>query len=204
MMASAHMRRDIWKKGLNELFCNRDFLVHGSRALVDKVLSNLAKRGDIIRMARGVYCRQVEQTILPSVAEVLKFKAKVFYRTIKQPIDGAAARLGLNTKRPPETHTFITDSSTSSFVIFGEDGENTRVHFKRASARKMLLQDNLIDGAIKILWSLNQPLDMSQLYQVLRKLRMSKNDEQELRRKAKMMPAWVADVVTRSIIRLRL
>ncbi len=38
MMASARIRREIWKKGLNELFCNRDFLVHGSRALVDEFL----------------------------------------------------------------------------------------------------------------------------------------------------------------------
>jgi len=204
MMASAHIRREIWKKGSNELFCNRDFLVYGSRALVDKVLSDLAKSGDIIRMAWGVYCRQVEQTVLPSVAEVLKFKANVFCRTIKQPIDGAAARIGLNSKRPPEDHTFITDSSTSSFLIFSQEGETTRVHFKKASARKMALADNLIDGAIKILWSLSQPLDKTRLRQVLRKLGMSKNDEQELRRKAKMMPAWVADVVTGSIIRLRL
>ncbi len=203
MMASARIRREIWKKGLNELFCNRDFLVHGSRALVDKVLSTLAKKGNIIRMARGVYCRQLEQVKLPSVAEIVKFKADAFNRTIRQTVDGAAARLGLTLKGQQDSQTFITNSSTSSFAIFGEEGE-TRVHIKRASARKMLLTDDPIGAAIKILWSLEKPLEKAKLFQVLRRLAMTKDEEQELRRKAKSMPAWVADVVTDAIARFRL
>jgi hypothetical protein len=38
---------------------------------------------------------------------------------------------------------------------------------------------------------------------VIKKLAMTKDDEVELRRKAKMMPAWVADVVTKAIARFR-
>ncbi|HEY9719750.1 MAG TPA: hypothetical protein V6C69_19885 [Trichormus sp.] len=202
MMDSARIRRDIWKKGLNELFCNRDLLVHGSRALVDKVLSTLAKKGDIIRLARGVYCRQLDPRKRPSLIEVVKFKATSFNRTIRQTVDGAAARLGLTRKGEQASHTFITNSSTSSFAIFGEEGE-TRVHIKKASARKMLLTDDLIDSAIKVLWSLEKPLDRTKLYQVIKKLAMTKDDEVELRRKAKVMPAWVADVVTNAIARFR-
>ncbi len=203
MMASARIRREIWKKGLNELFCNRDLLVHGSRALVDKVLSTLAKKGDIIRMARGVYCRQLDPRKRPSLAEVVQFKVAAFNRTIRQTVDGAAARLGLTPRGEQASHTFITDSSTSSFAVFAEEGE-TRVHIKRASARKMALADGLIDTAIKVLWSLEKPLEQTKLYKVMTKLAMTKDQEQELRRKAKVMPAWVADVVTNAIARFRL
>ncbi|HEY9717105.1 MAG TPA: hypothetical protein V6C69_06545, partial [Trichormus sp.] len=100
-------------------------------------------------------------------------------------------------------HTFITNSSTSSFAVFGEEGE-TRVHIKRASARKMLLADDLIGSAIKILWSLEKPFEKTELFEVMKKLAMTKDDEQELRRKAKAMPARVADVVTNAIARFRL
>jgi hypothetical protein len=203
MVASAFIRREIWKKGVNELFCNRDFLVHGSRALVDTVLSTLTKKGDLIRLARGVYCRQMEQRTLPSVEEVVKFKADAFNRILRQTVDGAAERLGLKSREGEQKHTFITNSSTSSFAVFGEEGE-TRVYIKRASARKMLLADDLIGSAIKILWGMAEPLEKGELFQVMKKLAMTKDDEQELRRRAKAMPARVADVVTHAIARFRL
>jgi hypothetical protein len=68
----------------------------------------------------------------------------------------------------------------------------------------MLLTDDPIGAAIKILWSLEKPLEKAKLFQVLRRLAMTKDEEQELRRKAKSMPAWVADVVTDAIARFRL
>ena len=55
MYTSAHIRRYIFSLTDNAIFSTREFLNFGKRAAIDKCLSRLVKRGEIIRLARGLF-----------------------------------------------------------------------------------------------------------------------------------------------------
>ena len=73
-------------------FTSERFLEHGSRSAVDRTLSRLAARGEIERLARGVFVRprtsRFVGTVLPDVVEVVEAIARRQWR------DGPGPRRG--------------------------------------------------------------------------------------------------------------
>lgn len=79
------------------------FLHLGSRAAVDPALSRLARRGELLRIARGVYCLPVHGAFgprCPEPAKVVEGLARAKNATIVESGGTAAHALGLTTQVP--------------------------------------------------------------------------------------------------------
>lgn len=93
----------------------RDFLTFGPRDAVDQSLVRLVRRGELVRVGRGVYARPVIHPVLGEVPlpvqEILR--AYTERSGAKVQIAGAAAvnLLGLSTQVPVGTH-YYTDGAT--------------------------------------------------------------------------------------------
>jgi hypothetical protein len=78
-MITKSIRNHINQLDKNEPFTTREFLNYGQRAAVDQTLSRLVKQGFIVRLAPGVFAREVSKEYTP-----LEIKtAKVKYRVMK-------------------------------------------------------------------------------------------------------------------------
>ncbi len=81
MYTSSQIRRHIFRLHDNAIFSTREFLNFGKRAAVDKCLSRLVKRGEIIRLARGLF-KRFDGNTLPLTRIVADCKAKAFGKQI--------------------------------------------------------------------------------------------------------------------------
>jgi hypothetical protein len=79
-------------------------LLHlGQRAAVDQALARLARRGQLLRIARGLYVRPVETRFgarAPSVETVVEAMGRALGETVVSHGSAAANRLGLTTQVP--------------------------------------------------------------------------------------------------------
>jgi hypothetical protein len=172
------------------LFNNIDFLPYGCRSTVDWVLHKAAKQGHIQRLAYGVYWKPspfADQ--IPSIKEIANFKAKVFKRSISEDNIDAARAAGL-TDEENEYPTFLTNGHTSSF----KTTTGVRVKFKKTANRKVALDDVLIPQTIKAVWSRGEDLVRQSLDKATEPF--GRKERAELKKHVKLMPAWLADVIT--------
>lgn len=75
MTTSVFVRRHVYRLRLGQIFETFDVLNYGARASVDFVLKDLVRRGEIVRLSRGIYMRGNEATSLPTPEELAAFKA---------------------------------------------------------------------------------------------------------------------------------
>jgi hypothetical protein len=193
MLACSKIRRHIFLLPDDALFNNRDFLRYASRASVDCTLSTMCKKGIIVREARGVY-RKFSALPSPSIFQIALFKAQVFGRRIVKDFVDCAKELALCALGNREL-TFITDGPSSSFAT--ESG--IRIVLKNRCARKVALDDGLIATAIKALWYFGNPLKPVHL--MVATAKFGRIEGREFRDKASLMPAWMADVLSKPAVK---
>jgi hypothetical protein len=151
MFAASAIRRHINGLSENDVFYNREFLVYALRSHVDLVLHQLCKKGEIIRLARGVYRktpRDMQKAWIPSIAEIAGLKAQAFGRKIVAEFADAASKMIPGTKGHTEV-TYATDGAPSSFMT----SDGVQIRFVRRCARKVALDDDLVRMAISIAYS---------------------------------------------------
>ena len=98
-------------------FTSSRFAALGPRGSVDRALGRLVERGEIERLARGIFVRPRKSryvgNVLPGVAEVVQALADASGETIQIHGAEAARRLGLTTQAPvaPVYHTSASSRS---------------------------------------------------------------------------------------------
>lgn len=98
-------------------FTSSRFAPLGPRGTVDRALARLVERGEIERLARGVFVRPRKSryvgNVLPSVGEVVHAMATASGETVQMHGAEAARRLGLTTQAPvaPVYHTSASSRS---------------------------------------------------------------------------------------------
>ncbi len=98
-------------------FTSSRFAALGPRGSVDRALGRLVERGEIERLARGIFVRPRKSryvgNVLPGVAEVVQALADASGETIQIHGAEAARRLGLSTQAPvaPVYHTSASSRS---------------------------------------------------------------------------------------------
>lgn len=118
------------------IFFSSDFVSKGSLASVNKALSVLAKRGEIIRLASGIYCRpEIDQIfgmgeIYPGLDEIAEAVASRDGARIVPTGSYAQNRLGLSTQIPMNA-VFLTDGSPRRIKVYNCKG----ILFKKAAPR---------------------------------------------------------------------
>jgi len=185
MWTTAQIRRHIQRLPRGSLFTTRDMLGYGSRASVDQTMYRLVKRGEILRLARGVFMVEAPDARLPSPVEVAMVKARSFARTILTHGRDIAQSLGIIADGNAEP-TFTIDGRSSSFRY-----QDQVILLKGASPRKML-DDGKAARAVRALWHIGRHR-CDQRSVMLATASFGRNDRKELQALASLMPAWMND-----------
>lgn len=172
------------------VFSPADFSSLGSRAAVDKVLSRLTARGELRRIARGLYDRAETWSPLPAVDEVARALAgKSGFRL--QPCGAYAAKLLGLSEQMPEKLEFLTEGMTRTIWIGGQ-----HIVLRPTTHRNMATAGRISGLVIQALRHLGQPgVDEP----VLRHLhsRLTRDEKAVLLTDASFAPAWVAGIMRR-------
>lgn len=98
-------------------------LLHlGNRAAVDQALSRLVRRGQLLRVCRGVYMRPIETEFgvrAPSVEKVIAALSALWGETIV-PSGGAAANVLRLTTQVPIQPVYLTSGPTRALRLFAQ------------------------------------------------------------------------------------
>lgn len=182
MWTTASIRRHIIRFVDNKPFSIRDFLRYGSRAAVDQAFRRLVVRGEVLRVARGLYIKP--NAPQPTVVEVATAKAAAFKRMIVT--HGAAAAHALKlTSNAAGRAVFASNGHSSSFR-FG----HMVIYFIGSSARKMRLGDEKLGLAIRALWHLGEKLcDRSTASAAI--AWFGRSDRLAMRENVDLMPDWM-------------
>ncbi|MCY4635166.1 MAG: DUF6088 family protein [Acidobacteria bacterium] len=136
-------------------FTSERFLKLGSRSAVDRTLSRLASRGEIQRLARGVFVRprtsRFVGTVLPDVLDVVETIARNNGETVQIHGAEAARRFKLSTQVPtaPVLHT-----SASSRTIRIANTTVRMVH--TSNHRRLQFAGEAAGAALSALWYLGK------------------------------------------------
>jgi hypothetical protein len=199
MTTTSHIRRLLNALEAGDMISTRDCLNFGRRAAVDQALYRLVKDGFLKRLARGLFLKlevpehvSRDASLIPSLIEIVKAKAKAFHRKIF--VHGEHAQHHLEPPRwtgvKPSTadvFVFATDGATTSFKVLGK-----RVYLKRHAPRKVALQDRLHGMIIRALWCRGKdaltPTAVQNVFMSLKR-----EESALLRRVCSMMPSWMSD-----------
>lgn len=183
MSAPTYIRRHINNFVGDKPFSIRDFLIYGSRSVVDQVFYRMVLDGRIIRVARGVYIKDTAP--MPTAEEVAQVKAAAFGRTLAK--YGVTAQMEQKNKEVQGDLVFACSGATSSFRF----GQRT-IRFIRRSARKMQLGDTKVGIAMRRLWQTGKRLCGQETVAAII-LDFQREDKMLLRRAGGIMPAWLRD-----------
>jgi hypothetical protein len=135
-------------------FTNTGLLQFGSRASVDKALSRLVKKQEILRLTPGVFVRPKKSpfvgNVMPEIAQIINVIAKNYGETIQ--IHGAeAARQFKLSTQVPTTPVYNTSGLSRELKI-----GNLKIKLKHVSNRKLLLAGKRQGLALSALWYLGK------------------------------------------------
>ncbi len=155
MSTARAIRAGIGKLAKGKPFTSERFLKHGSRSAVDRTLSRLAGRGEIQRLARGVFVRPRTSsfvgTVLPDVLEVVEAIARNNGETVQVHGAEAARRFKLSTQ-VPTAPVFHTSASSRTIRI-----ANIIVRMVHTSNRRRLqFAGEAAGAALSALWYLGK------------------------------------------------
>lgn len=126
------------------IFFSTDFVSKGSLASVNKALSQLTQRGEIVRLAPGIYCRpEIDEVfglgvIYPGLDEIAEAIASRDGARIIPTGSYAQNRLGLSTQIPMNA-VFLTDGSPRRIKVYNGKG----ILFKRAAPKIFKFKSSL-------------------------------------------------------------
>lgn len=174
-------------QGPGGVFTPSDFLDMASRAAVDQALSRLARKGDLRRLARGLYDFPKHHPKLGALSPVPDDVAQALARETgsKVQIDGlrAANVLGLTTQVPAQSH-YLTDGPSRRVVL----GKRV-VDLRHASPKHLVAPGSAVGTVIQALRhvGLSRAADLVQVAA----LYLSRADKAQLGSAAAQAPAWM-------------
>ncbi len=188
MWTSSHVRKFIFNLPKAAIFSTRDLLNFGTRAAVDQCLCRLVKKGDIRRLAWGLFMRDGLDVPMPTALVVATEKAKAFGRRIVTDGAEAAKLLGLRAGRNQQV-VYATDGRSSSFRY-----RDVRIYFNGVSPRKMSLGDSSVGLAIRALWKLGR--DVCQKKDIEKAtILFNRPERQQFRQSQYLMPFWMTNLL---------
>jgi hypothetical protein len=202
MWVQAAVRKHINCLPEEAIFCTREFLSYGKRYAVDQALSRMVRRKEILRVAWGVFVKNVPGLPQPSNKEIIEAKLGAFARDQKPTARAHAAEFKLPCRKSSRTE-LDTDGGTSSFRILETIQISQRQYKIRALdrvrvhsrvARKMILGSCTYGKAISALWAMGEygcKIDM--VSDVRHSL--GRNDREKFDLAMRWMPWWLSDMV---------
>ena len=174
--------------------CPSALLHLGTRAAVDQALSRLARRGRLIRIYQGVYVRPIETRFgmrSPAMEKVIPALSELWGAVIVPCGGGAANVLGLTTQVPIRL-VYLTSGPSRKLWI---DGQPVVL---RHAPRWQLVAPNRIAGKIVRALAWLGPLEVNEALDRLAP-RISAEDLEELASVRAVLPAWLAEPISRLV-----
>lgn len=169
-------------------FTSARFLEHGSRSAVDRTLSRLVGRGEIQRVARGVFVRprtsRFVGTVVPEVQEVVEAIARRNGETVQ--VHGAeAARWFKLSTQVPVAPVFHTSASSRTIRIGRISVRMTHT----SNRRRLQFAGEVAGAALSALWYLGKS---NVTPEVIARIEGTLGPEEFQRLRSADMPAWMA------------
>lgn len=170
-----------------------DFLDLCTERQAGRVLTELEAKGEIKRLARGIYCKPTVTRFGPLYPDVSKIVEAVAQRDHAQVLPSgysAANMLGLSTQ-VPMAYTFITSGSSRQLTVDGKT-----INLQRAVPRNFAYKTRLaalIMQAMKATGAENiGPEEISALKNAIDKY----PDQETFRSDVLLMPIWMKTIIT--------
>lgn len=170
-----------------------DFLDLCTERQAGRVLTELEAKGEIKRLARGIYCKPTLTRFGPLYPDVSRIVEAVAQRDHAQVLPSgymAANILGLSTQ-VPMAYTYITSGSSRQLIVDGK-----AINLQRAVPRNFAYKTRLaalIVQALKATGAENiGPEEISALKNAINK----HPDKEAFQRDVLLMPVWMKTIIT--------
>lgn len=189
---------NIQQKGRGAIFFPSDFTDFGETKAVGKSLERLTAKGQIVRLARGIYCYpQVDEVyglgvIMPTIEQIAQTIARRDMVHIASTGIYALNRLGLSTQ-VPMNFVYLTDGSPRRVNL----GENRSILFVRTSPKNLAFSNPLamlVTFALKEVGPDNFTDDMAAHVKSI----LQKEKKENVLADAQIMPAWIRSFVKKA------
>ncbi len=178
------------------LFFVEDFLRFGNSKAIAKSLERLVKKGDISRVARGVYARLEKDPILGLVKPGAEAIAKAIAKRDKARIvpTGALAlnALGLSTQVPMNL-VYLTDGAARRINL-----GKRKVIFKKVSPKNLAAIGEISSLAIQALKEIGKDNVTENEKQIILK-HLKNEDKYRLEHDIRLAPEWIRGIMRQAL-----
>ena len=174
--------------------CTKTLLGLGKRASVDQALSRLARNGQLLRVAQGVYMKLVATKFglpPPAAEKALPALSELWNETIVLSGGHAANTLGLTTQVPVQP-VYLTSGRNRNLQL----GEQTIV-LRHAPAWQLVAPHRPAGDAVRALAWLG-PREVAENIAAV-KSRLSADDIREMAGARAWIPGWLAEPVSQLV-----
>lgn len=166
----------------------------GSRGTIHQILSRAARRGEIRRLAHGLYDLPAEDPRLgelsPNEDSIVKAIAGRDASRLQAAGAAAASALGLTTQ-VPQVLTYLTDGKSKRIHL-----GNRRILLKQASPKQLATAGRISGTVIQALRWIGRKNISDSTEEYLRR-RLSPSEKSQLLSDIRYAPAWIAEVMKR-------
>ena len=178
------------------LFFTEDFLRFGNSKAIAKALERLVKKGDISRVARGIYARLEKDPILGPVKPGAEAIAKAIAKRDKARIvpTGVMAlnALGLSTQVPMNI-VYLTDGAARNINL-----GKRKVKFKKVSPRNLSAIGNISRLVIQALKEIGKDNITESEKQIILK-HLKNEDKYRLEHDIRLAPEWIREIMRQAL-----
>jgi hypothetical protein len=186
----------IKKAKRGSLFFTEDFLKFGTAKAVAKTLERLVKKGDISRVARGIYARLETDTYIGEVKPSTEAIAEAIRKRDKARIMPtgiyALNALGLSTQVPMNV-VYLTDGAARKI-----DLGKRKILFKKSSPKNLLAIGEISGLVIQALKEIGKNNITEKEEQIILK-QLAKEKPYRLEHDIRLAPEWIRIIMRKSI-----
>jgi hypothetical protein len=184
------------KAGRGSLFFTEDFTRFGSAKAVSKALERLVDKGEISRVARGIYTRQKNDPIIGTIKPGAEAIAEAIKRRDKSRImptgTQALNALGLSTQVTMNV-VFLTDGAARKISV-----GKCKIVFKKTSTKNLATIGKISSLAIQAMKEIGKDnITENQIEIILRQLAME--DPKRLEHDIKLAPEWIRIILRKAL-----
>ena len=190
-----NIQQKIWRMRKGSIFFSGDFISAGTQAAINKALSELAKKGVIIRLAPGIYCKPQKDEIFglgvmyPGIDQIAQAIAARDKSEIVPTGVYAQNRLGLSTQIPMNA-VYLTNGSARRIKIYNGKG----ILFKRVSPKHFQFKNKLALMITLALKDIGEGNISDEQKETLKKI-VNKESKQSLTQDYVLMPDWIRTLI---------
>lgn len=184
------------KRKTGSILFSEDFRALNNSGAVKVALHRLVKRGDLIRLARGIFTKpkysELVGDILPTTEVIAVAIAKRDKARILATGSYAMHVLGLTTQIPLKL-VYLTDGSPRKITI----GKRT-IQFKKTSPKNLALKGDISKLVVQALKEIGKGKATKNEINIIQDL-LKKEDRKTLKHDIELAPQWIAEIMTKAI-----